>query len=56
MLLNADEALRPAVTLLKDAASLKKEQLIFEGLKAVEVFSIIQSVELVKRLFEEIVK
>lgn len=56
MLLNAEEALRPAVALLKDTVALKRGQLIAAGLKAIDVFSIVQSGDLVKRLFEEIIK
>lgn len=54
VLLNADKTLESAVRLLKDNGSLKGKDLIVEGLKSFEVFSIIQSSDLVAKLFNEI--
>lgn len=56
ILFGAEDSLRSAVALLKDANAFKGEQLFADGLKAFDVFSIVQSGDLVIKLFTEISK
>lgn len=56
VLFGAEDALRSAVALLKDTNTFKEEQLFVEGIKAFDVFAIVQSGDLVVKLFTEISK
>lgn len=56
VLLNIAENFQPAIRMLKAPQSYSDEKLIREGLKAINVLSLVQSNELVNKMFNSISK